>query len=288
MQKATKWSGTKWIVLCWMMMVIAVLSIGALEPSPLVPEMQRAVEVEEPSFADKEWKYTDYTSAEYKEAVLAVFDGMSDKYGHLNEGQRKKIREMVNANADVFYVDGAEPTTVADYEFDVQLKDNVKPFSAKAPRLSPEQQRKEQHHIKKAMDLGHLVTPNASMLGPWTAPVHVVYKKGDPLGRLIVDFRMLNKSPIEQPISLQNVQDKVRRLAGYRYKAVFDAVHGFNQINASKEAQQKLQIQTSLGIKQYTVLPFGVTNGQGMMWDVFSGRDVGCSTRGGQQPGHSC
>ena len=93
------------------------------------------------------------------------------------------------------------------------------------------------------------------------------------MGRMIVGFRMLNKSAVVQAIILQNVQDKVRRLAYYRYKVLMDAVHGFNQTSASIAARTILQIRSSLGIKQYTVLPFGVVNGpslfQGMMLEVY-------------------
>ena len=186
---------------------------------------------------------------------------------------------MVRDNSDVLYIDGSIPTTIRGYEFDIELRENAKPFSAMAPRLSLEKQRKEQYHIKKAMEMGHLTTPTPAELGQWTALAHVVYKKDDPMGRMIVDFRMLNKSTIAQPISLQNVQDKVRRLAHYHYKAMFDAVYGFNQISASATARKILQIQTSLGIKQYTVLPFGVVNGpslfQGMMLEVFQDEMAG-------------
>ena len=142
-----------------------------------------------------------------------------------------------------------------NYVFDPQLREDARPFSARAPKLSPEQQRKERHHVQKSLDAGHLKTPMPKELGPWTAPAHIVFKKDDPNGRFIVDFRMLNKSTIAMPISLTDVRDKVRRLAALAYKSMLDAAHGFNQIEANKESQQKLQIQASLGIKQYTVLP---------------------------------
>ena len=58
-----------------------------------------------------------------------------------------------------------------------------------------------------------------------------------------------------------------------------DAWSGFNQMCASERASRLLQIFTSKGVRQWTVLPFGVTNGppyfQEMMLDLYGG-----STRG--------
>ena len=111
---------------------------------------------------------------------------------------RYAVQQLVYDNADVFYTDSAEPMTVKNYSFDLQLREGAKPYSATAPMLSPEQQRKEQHHFQKSLDMKHFVTPSLQKLGPWTAPARIVYKKDDPNGRLIMDFRMLNKSTILQ------------------------------------------------------------------------------------------
>ena len=55
---------------------------------------------------------------------------------------------------------------------------------------------------------------------------------------------------------------------------MFDAWAGFNQVAATERAQRAMQITTSLGLRQWTVMPFGVTNGpscfQGIMVDHFA------------------
>ena len=54
---------------------------------------------------------------------------------------------------------------------------------------------------------------------------------------------------------------------------MFDAWAGFNQVAASERAARRMQITTSQGLRQWVVMPFGVTNGpscfQGIMMDHF-------------------
>jgi hypothetical protein len=156
----------------------------------------------------------------------------------------------------------------------VQLHEGAKPVKAPLPRYSAEQAKKEQHHIKSAMDMGHLITPEPEDIGPWATATHVVFKKDSDWGRLICDFRALNKATIPMPISISDVRDQVRNVAQKLWKSLFDALHGFNQISASKSARKLLQIQSSLGLKQWSVMPFGVINGpsvyQNMMQQVFA------------------
>ena len=55
-----------------------------------------------------------------------------------------------------------------------------------------------------------------------------------------------------------------------------DAWSGFNQLRATERASQLMQIITSVGLRQWVVLQFGVTNGpsyfQEFMLHLFSGR----------------
>ena len=55
---------------------------------------------------------------------------------------------------------------------------------------------------------------------------------------------------------------------------MFDAWVGFNQVAATDRAKRATQINTSVGLRQWEVMPFGVTNGprffQGIMIDNFN------------------
>ena len=95
------------------------------------------------------------------------------------------------------------------------------------------------------------------------------------MGRWICDFRPLNAVTKKRPTPIGDVFAKTRLLAGRRWKSGLDAWSGFNQMRASERAQRLLQIITSKGVRQWTVLPFGVTNGppyfQEMMLDLYGG-----------------
>ena len=256
----------------WLLVVLLLLQ--STPPLQVVQNnKQQQQEITEIGSASR-WMYEDLTSEEYRTAVLEQFEKQKSEYAHLTENQWQLLCSFVARNAETFYIEGAKPTTVLGFEFDVQLHEGAKPVKAPLPRYSAEQAKKEQHHIKSAMDMGHLITPEPEDIGPWATATHVVFKKDSDWGRLICDFRALNKATIPMPISISDVRDQVRNVAQKLWKSLFDALHGFNQISASKSARKLLQIQSSLGLKQWSVMPFGVINGpsvyQNMMQQVFA------------------
>ena len=138
---------------------------------------------------------------------------------------------------------------------------------------------KEQYHITKAETLGHLRVPRDDQKSEWSTRTHVVFKKDDEMGRWICDFRPLNAVTKKRPTPIGDVFAKTRLLAGRRWKSGLDAWSSFNQMQASERAKRLLQIITSKGVRQWTVLPFGVTNGppyfQEMMLDLYGGHTSG-------------
>ena len=101
-----------------------------------------------------------------------------------------------------------------------------------------------------------------------------MHKKDDENGRWICDFRDLNRATVKTPIVIGDSHELVRQLATHKYKTMFDAWAGFNQVQATERASRRMQITTSVGLRQWTVRPFGVTNGpscfQGIMMDHFT------------------
>ena len=105
-------------------------------------------------------------------------------------------------------------------------------------------------------------------------------KKEDLNGRWIMDFRPLNAATVKRPTPVVgDVASKARRLAGRRWESTLDAQAGFNQMGASKRASKLMQIITSMGLLQWVVLPFGVTNSppyfQEFMLSLFNGSSLG-------------
>ena len=109
--------------------------------------------------------------------------------------------------------------------------------------------------------LGQLRTPSDHQLSGWATKSHIVHKKDDPSGRWIMDFRPLNHSTVTVPIVIGDCGEKARSLSRKRLKSVFDLYAGFNQIEATERATRAMTILTSLGLRQWCVMPFGVKNG---------------------------
>ena len=87
-------------------------------------------------------------------------------------------------------------------------------------------------------------------------------KKDDPNGRLICDFRALNRATVKRPTPLGDLGTKVRSLAAKRWETALDALSGFNQMSATERAARLLQIITSHGIRQFTCYPLVLLTGR--------------------------
>ena len=101
----------------WAFVVLALLGAGmpamALQPSGACDD-----EAQPRQRNLTEWKFTNYTSKEYRQAVQSEFTSQREtKYKHLLEHQWRQLKQLVYDNADRFYIEGAEPTTVQNYRF---------------------------------------------------------------------------------------------------------------------------------------------------------------------------
>ena len=132
----------------------------------------------------------------------------SERYSHLTESQWSSLRTLVQSFSDCFYIDGACPSTVKGYEFDIELQPGAKPVMAQLPRLSPLEQQKEQYHVDKGTRSGHLRIPTDEQKSDWATRTHVVFKKDDPMGRWICDFRPLDRVTTKRLCAGCDVFDK--------------------------------------------------------------------------------
>ena len=263
----------------WVLLVVLVLS--GMASSALLSEKVtvRASKTNkslppDPSVFDSP-QYDNVMSDEYRAAVCAQLDTYRfSRYAHLTGKQFAKLRSRVWSWAPYLHIEGAPSSTLKGPVFDVELLPNVKPVKHTLPKYSEEQKKKEAYHVDKAEKLGHLRTPDYKQLSEWATRTHTVHKKDDDMGRWICDFRDLNRATVKTPIVLSDTHTMVRLLAQKKYKTTFDAWAGFNQVAATERAKRAMQITTSVGIRQWTVMPFGVTNGpscfQGIMMDHFA------------------
>ena len=221
--------------------------------------------------------WNDLASASYRDALCVALDEQREsRYSHLSLARFQKLRNLVSTYSHCLVIDGVEPSTVEGYEFDLELMPGAQPVRHQLPKLSPKEQEKERYHVKKAERSGHLRVPTDEQKSEWATRTHIVFKKDDDMGRWICDFRPLNRVTKKRMTALGDVYTKTRRLASRLWKSGLDAWSGFNQLRATERAKRLLQIITSSGLRQWEVLPFGVTNGpsyfQEFMLDLFGGR----------------
>ncbi|CAE8641381.1 unnamed protein product [Polarella glacialis] len=248
----------------WLFLVVGLLQI---DPDTAASTVDHDVQVNSTSASDpacSDWKYNSFTSPEYGCAVGVALDlQREERYSHLSESRFQKLRNVIVANAVSFYIEGAAPSTVTKYFFDIELEPGAVPVKSHLPKYSLEQARKESYHINKELALGHMRVPTEAQLSAWSTKVHIVHKKDDPMGRLICDFRPLNRSAIKKPISI-----------------VFPPSGGNRNSTLCTDltsclllCSKLMTVVTSQGLRQWTVCPFGVTNGpscyQGLMLDLF-------------------
>ena len=214
------------------------------------------------SDSTSEWKYRDLQGEDYKQAIVShLRTQRSDRYSHMTDSKFQYLENLVSKWSHCLVIDGVEPATIQGYAFDIETVPGAQPVRHQLPKLSPAEAERERYHVLKAERLGHLRVPTDAQKGEWTTKTMVVSKKDDPMGRWICDFRPLNRATKKRPTALGDVFTKTRALAAKRWKSALDAWSGFNQMGATERAKRLMQIITSLGLRQFEVMPFGVTNG---------------------------
>ena len=265
----------RWVLLVCLLIRSSAFVVPAVHMNHVCMQPESHDALDSMSCSSPDWIYDNFEGKEYKAAIASALDEMRhERYKHLSSKRWEKLRSMLLRNSSVLFVDGAKPTVVdPKYSFEIKLKEGAKPIRANLPRYSPEQARKERHHVLKEEALGHLRVPTKEQLSEWSTRTHVVHKKDDENGRWICDFRPLNKATEKRGITIGDCFDKVRSLAGTLWKSIFDCWSGFNQISADELTRRLMTIATSLGLRQWTVMPFGVCNGpatfQSIMLDIF-------------------
>lgn len=98
-------------------------------------------------------------------------------------------------------------------------------------------------------------------VGAWATPAFVVAQKGKPHGRLVCDYRKVNSVTKRMYHPMPSVMEVIRRVTGSQLLTGLDAVSGFNQLELTEEAQEKLAITVPSGLCRWLVLPFGPVDG---------------------------
>ena len=92
----------------------------------------------------------------------------------------------------------------------------------------------------------------------WSSPIVLVTKK-DGSTRFCVDYR-LNDLTVKDAYPIPRIAECLDSLTGSKWFSCLDLNSGFWQIGLDPVDKEKTAFATSLGLYQFTVMPFGLAN----------------------------
>ena len=194
---------------------------------------------------------------------------------HLNDEERKSLRELCFDYQDVFYLPGDRLSATNAARHTIQLEPGVSPINTRPYRLPESQKEEVDRQVKQLLEEGII----AKSESPWNSPLLVVPKKPGPDGkekwRLVVDFRKLNEKTVGNAYPLPDITEILDQLGQSKYFTCLDMVMGYHQIELESGEGPKTAFSTKHGHWEYRRLPFGLKMApatfQRMMNSVLSG-----------------
>ena len=94
---------------------------------------------------------------------------------------------------------------------------------------------------------------------PYSSPIVPVVKPDSSI-RLCIDYRKLNKVTLFDAEPMPNMEEVFSKMSGYKFFSKFDLTKGYYQVPLTKDTKPLTAFETSLGLMQFTVAPFGLVN----------------------------
>ena len=140
-------------------------------------------------------------------------------------------------------------------EFEIDVIEGTKPIKRPYRALRPQFRDKVNDMVTDMLKCG-IIRRSKS---PWCSQM-VVALKSDGSIRLCVDFTAVNDVTIKCAEQLPRILEMVMCMEGAKYFTKLDLAGAFHQINISEEARQYTAFATPLGLMEYLVMPFGLSN----------------------------
>ena len=137
----------------------------------------------------------------------------------------------------------------------IPLEPGSRPVYRPPYRLSPTEKEEVVRTVAELLEKG-FIKPSTSPLG---SPVLFVGKKDGTL-RMCVDYRALNKLTVSNKYSLPRIDKMLDRLNGARVFSSLDLASSYHQLRLTDSDVQKTAFCTPLGLYEFLVLPFGLSN----------------------------
>ncbi|GBG73336.1 hypothetical protein CBR_g13056 [Chara braunii] len=132
-------------------------------------------------------------------------------------------------------------------------------------RMSPGELDELRRQLKELIEKG-LIRPSVS---PYGSPVLFAPKMEGTL-RMCIDYRGLNAITVKNREPLPRIDDLLDRVQGCRYFSKIDLESEYHHIAIRPEDQHKTAFQTTYGLYEFVVMPFGLCNAPGTFQHAMS------------------
>lgn len=188
---------------------------------------------------------------ELPEHLQSLFDRTSKC---LTQEQKSTLFDLLLSYKDIFVGPDGKFGRTKIVKHKIDTGDN-KPIKIPPRRLPYAQREIVEKEIQKMLD-NNIIEPSES---PWSAPLLLVEKK-DKTWRFCVDYRQLNKITKKDAYPLPRIDESLDALAGASWFSTLDLVSGYWQCEMEEEDKPKTAFTSHMGLFQFQVLPFGISN----------------------------
>ncbi|HEY1644970.1 MAG TPA: reverse transcriptase domain-containing protein, partial [Candidatus Saccharimonadales bacterium] len=211
-------------------------------------------ELDDPPFSLSHADTVDPPSKTLDMETLFEEINLEDESNSLTIEEKKKLKEFLWQNCDVFAKNPKAPETTYMVSHRIDTGNHA-PIFEKLRRVSPaEQQLQEEQRIQ--MQENGIVVPSK---GPWSSNL-VLVQKSDKTVRVCVDYRRLNAITKADKYPLPRIDDTLNSLGKAVYYTTLDLASGYWQIPMHPEDREKTAFSTRHGHWEFVVMPFGLIN----------------------------
>ena len=169
----------------------------------------------------------------------------------LSDLQKKEAEELLRTFDDVL-TDLPGKTRLEECDIELVDNENFRIKSYPVPYALAEEMDKE---VSEMLRLGVIEPSNSSYVNP-----SVVVRKPDGKIRYCLDFRRLNSKTVFDAEPVPNQEEILNKVGRAMYITKMDLTKGFWQIPIKEEDRHLTAFQTSQGLMQFRVMPFGLVN----------------------------
>lgn len=177
---------------------------------------------------------------------------------YLNNEEQNSIGSICAKFADIFHMPNDKLSVTNLYKESILLKENTLPTYVKPYRIPHSQKDEINRQISKMYEDGIIEHAQSE----WSSPILLVPKKTDASGekksRLVIDYRLVNKSLLDIKFPLANVTDILDALSGAIYFSRLDLSQGYYQVELDRESRKYTAFTTDRGQWQMKRLPMGL------------------------------